>query len=227
MNDSHRRRIERLMRSSAYASAYAADFPEGSKGAQALTELKAAIAEAESHAVSRESSMNVLQQATTGKRDTRKAIRACLRAISDTVYTIALDHPEIKGSFIFRGASVSDRTLLATARSFAANALPLKALFAEYDLNADFFDQFNVSINNFGQQLNKQTTGKGERIAANASLEGALGRGEVALERLDTAVRNKYRNDPAKLAAWESAHRIERAARTKRSGEAPPPPKTS
>jgi hypothetical protein len=227
MNDSHRRRIERLTRSSAYASAYATDFPEGSKGAQALAELKAAIAEAESHAVSRESSVNVLQQATTGRRDAREAIRACLRAISDTAHTIALDHPELKGSFVFKGASVSDRTLLATAQAFAANVSPIKALFAEYDLNAVFFDQFNVNINNFGQQLNKQTTGKGERIAANASLEGALGRGEAALERLDTAVRNKYRNDPAKLAAWESARRIERAARTKRSGGAPPTPKTS
>ena len=30
---------------------------------------------------------------------------------------------------------------------------------------------------------------------------------------MDTAVRNKYRDDPAKLAAWESARRLERAPR--------------
>jgi hypothetical protein len=227
MNDSHRRRIERLMRSEANATANAADFPEGSKGALALTDLRAFIAEAQAHAVSRESSVSALQQATIGRGDAREAVRASMRIISDTVHTISLDHPEFKGSFVFKGASVSDRTLLATAQSFALMALPLRALFNEYDLNADFFSGFDAEINSLEQQLNKQTSDKGERISANASLENALRNGEIALERLDTAVRNKYRNDPVKLAAWESARHLERAARTKRSGETPPTPKTS
>lgn len=216
MNDFHRRRIEHLVRSSAYVKANAADFPEGSKGAQALAELEAAIAEAESYAVSRETSVNSLKQATTAKGDVREAIHAGLRTISDTMRTIALDHPEHKGSFVFKGTSVSDRTLLTMAQSVATAAQPLKTLFNEYDLNAEFFGQFNGNIDNFAQQLTKQTAGKGGRIAANASLEGALRRGEEAFEKLDTAVSNKYRNDPAKLAAWESARRMERAARSRR-----------
>jgi hypothetical protein len=36
---------------------------------------------------------------------------------------------------------------------------------------------------------------------------------------LDPIVRNKYRNNPAKLAVWESASRVERAPRKK---EKPP-----
>jgi hypothetical protein len=216
MNDLHRRRLEHLARSSAYVTANAVDFPEGSKGAQALAELNAAIAEAQSHAVSRETSVHTLQQATAARSDMRQAIRAGLRTINDTMRTIALDHPEHKGSFVFKGESVSDRTLLSTAQSCANSAQSFKALFNEYDLGAEFFDEFNDNISKFGQQMDKQTAGKGGRIAANASLESALRRGEEAFEKLDTAVRNKYRNDPAKLAAWESARRMERAARSRR-----------
>lgn len=222
MNDLHRRRLERLIRSEAEASANAVDFPEGSKGALALAELRAAIAETQTHAVSRETSVSALQQATIGRKDAREAVRASMRIISDTARTIGLDHPEIKGIFVFKGSSVSDRTLLATAQSFAARAQSFKALFGEYDLNADFFSGFDAEITDLEKQLGKQTVGKGERISANASLETALRKGEMALERLDTAARNKYRGNPAKLAAWESARRLERAARARRNGGSTP-----
>lgn len=220
MNDSHRRRFERLARTSGHFQAGAVDFPEGSRGALALTELRAAIAEAEAHAVSRESSINSLQQATLGRQDEREAIRAYLRAMSDTTHTIGLEHPEFKGTFVFKGASVSDRTLLTTARAFATGSQPHRALFNEYDLGTEFFNRFDAHINRFEQQLSRQAAGRGERIEANASLEAALRRAEAALEKLDTITRNRYREDPAKLTAWESAHRLERPARAARRGRA-------
>ena len=220
MNDSQRRRLERLRRSAAEASANPAEFSDGSKGAQALAELKAAIVEAESHAVSRETSTNALQQATAGRSEAREVIRAGMRVISDTLRTIGRDHPEAKGVFVFSGGSVSDMNLLMMARSAANAARPLRTLFAEYDLSAEFFDKFDRDTENLEQQLNRQLSGKGERIAANASLEGALRGGEAALERLDTAISNKHRDDNAKLAAWQSARRLERAPRSRRKGGA-------
>jgi hypothetical protein len=227
MNSTQRRRRNRLAGAAAFATAGAADFPETSKGGQAASEILDILAEIDTHATSRESSISALQRDTVVKKDLREAIRAHLRAISDTARTIALDHPDIKGSFQFTGANVGDRTLLATARAFAAAAQPLKARFVEYDMSADFHDKFSADINNFEQHLNRQTADKGERVAANASLDDALNRGEAALERFDTAVRNKYRNDPAKVAAWESARHLERAhARNKRGGETPPTPQT-
>ena len=229
MNNTQRRRRDRLAGAGAFASANAADFPAESKGGKAATEIAGVLAEVEAHSTSRESSRNALQQVTVGKRDTRESIRAHLRAISDTSRIIGLDHPEVKGSFQFNGASIGDRTLLATARAFAAAAAPLKALFIEYDMPADFHDKLTADINSFEQQLDRQTAGKGGRVAANASLEDALRRGEAALERLDTAVQNKYRGDAAKLAAWESARHLERAPRSKRNGNAPQlpqPPQT-
>jgi hypothetical protein len=122
MNNTQRRRRDRLARAAAYVSANAAGFPSGSKGGQAAAEIAGVLAEVETHSTSRESSLSVLHQVTVSKKDLRAVIRARLRAISDTARTIALDHPEIKGSFQFNGANVSDRTLLAIARAVVGAA---------------------------------------------------------------------------------------------------------
>lgn len=50
----------------------------------------------------------------------------CARA-ARAARVIGLEHPEAKGSFRFSGGNVADRTLLASARAFAGEALPLKA----------------------------------------------------------------------------------------------------
>lgn len=217
MNDKNRRRFERLAGSSTFAAAVAPDFANTSKGGQAVADLNARIVEVEALETSRATSTHSQQQATIGKRDGRASLRSQLRALSDTARTIALDHPEVKGSFKFTGASVGDQKLLTAARAVAGEAVALKARFIEYDLPADFLDTLNASIKEFEQHVNNQTAGKGGRVAASAAIEDALRRGEEALERFDTAVRNKYRDNPAKLAAWESASHLERAPRAAKS----------
>jgi len=215
MNNVQRKHVERLARSVAFVSANAADFPQTSKGGLAAADISAILTEIETIETSRVSSMNALQQATSGKNDGRDSLRAQLRAISSTAATIALDHPEIRGIFKFKGSSVSDHMLLATARAFATAAQPLKALFIEYDMPADFLDILNASIAGFEQNNDRKTAGTGARAAANAALEDALRRGESAFRRLDTSVRNKHRDDPAKLATWESGSKLERQHRQK------------
>jgi hypothetical protein len=42
-------------------------------------------------------------------------------------------------------------------------------------------------------------------------------------ERLDPVMENLLRDDPGTLAAWRSAHRVERYSGGKRSEPAPPP----
>lgn len=222
MNSSQRRRFERLPRVGAFIRAHAHDFPEASKGGQAAGRLEAIIAEIEQLDVSRVTSMGSQKQATAAKRDERAALRAQLNAISDTAEVIGLDHPEVKGSFRWPRSNVNDQTLLSTARAFAAAAAPLTALFVEYDMPADFPKKLIKSIDSFERYVGEQTAGTGARVAAGAALEDALERGELELERLDAAVRNKYRVDAAKMAAWASARRLERARRPT-NGEATQP----
>jgi hypothetical protein len=222
MNSTHKRRADRLARTESYGTANEADFPATSKGGQAIAEIRAALAEIETHDAARASSVNALQLASAGKKDAREELRSLLRAISDTAKTIALDHPELKGGFKFKGATTSDRNLLATARAFLSAGQPIKALFIEYEMPADTFDKLSACITTLEQHTDKGTASRGESVEAGASLESAFRRGEEALERFNIVVRNKYRNDPAKLAAWEAARRLEHARRARKSVGTPP-----
>ena len=213
MNDKQRLRFERLSRVRAFMAEHAADFPETGRGGQAAARLNTILAELEALDSSRVASRGEKQQASMGRRDERASLREQLTAISDTADTIGLDHPEAQGVFKWSRAGMSDQTLLATARAFAASAAPLKARFVEYDMPADFLDKLNASIEGFDQHILRQTATTGSSVATTVSLESALKRGDAEVERLDTSVRNKFRDDPARMAAWESARRLERTTR--------------
>lgn len=225
MNDKQRLRYERLARGHSYGAEHAADFPQTGKGAQAHTRLGEAIADADKHDTDSITNQRTRQQNTGHRQAGREALQASLTAISGTADTIALDHPEVRDAFRRPRGKLSDQTLLGTARSFAAAALPLKARFIEYDMPADFLEQLDAHIDSFEEAMSGQTSSAGARVAANAALEDALKRGEQELEKLETAVRNKFRDDPARLAAWESARRLERTPRTRKTtDETPAPP---
>jgi hypothetical protein len=215
MNDRQKRRYERLTRSASFAAERGDSFPANSKGGQALARMNELIEEAAERDTERATNLRTQQQATGSRADGRADLRSQLSAIADTAETIGLDHAEVKGAFARPRAGGNDQSLLSVARSFAAAAAPLKARFVEYDMPADFLERLNTSIDGFEQAIGQQTSGANARVAANASLEDILARAEDELERLDTAIRNKYRNDHATLAAWESARRLEHAPKTK------------
>jgi hypothetical protein len=117
---------------------------------------------------------------------------------------------------------INDQLLMAIARAFASDALPLKASFIEYGMPAGFLEDLTGQIRAFESAVNAQEGGRRESITATAAIEEAIERGMQLVRRLDAIVRNVFRDQPAKLAAWESARHIEHASH--RSKERPPAP---
>ena len=211
MNDSQRRRLERLERAHSFGATRAAELPPAGKAGQALASLGTLIQEITTLDARRTTHGHEARQATGSKRDRRESLRDQLSAISETARVIGLDHPELKDAFPRPRANLNDQALLSLARSFAAAAEAHRARFVEYELPADFVERLTASIEGFDEAAGRQTAGAGARVSASAELEEALGRAEEELARLDAAVRNKLRADAAALAAWESARRLERA----------------
>jgi hypothetical protein len=226
MNDTQRRRFERGSRVDAFMTSNAADFPATGKGGEAAARLKAELARVASLDVAKATAAGTRQRSSTGRRDLRESLRAQVAAVCDTADVIGLDHPEVKGLFPRTRADNSDQTLIAVARSYAETAAPLKARFVEYELASDFVERLKADADGLEGQIGQQTEGTGARVNTNASIEDALGRVDDTVERLEVVVGNKYRDDPARLAAWESATHLERAPRAKRNGETPTPPRT-
>lgn len=224
MNDNQRRRYERASRVDAFMTANAADFPADSKGGAAAARLKTELAALSALDVAKAAGASARQQTSAGRRDLRESLRAQVAAVSDTAHVIGLDHPEVKGLFPRARPDNSDQTLIAVARSFVEAAAPLKARFVEYEMPADFVERMQADADGLEGKIGRQTEGTGARVNTNASIEGRLDLADELVERIGVAVANKYRDDAARLAAWESARRLERAARTRRNGEAPPAP---
>jgi hypothetical protein len=226
VNDKQRRIIERGARSAAFGAANAADFPANSKGAELFARLNTALASLDTLEVAKATSISTRQQGTAGRRDVRESLRAQVAAVGDTAKVIATEHTEMRGMFLYSHTDHSDRTLIATARSFARAAPPFKALFVQYELPLNFIESMEADADTLEQQMALQNEGSGARVTTNAFIGQGLEGVEECVDKLDVIVRNKYRNEPAKLAGWESAHRLERAARSKRSNGTPPTPQT-
>jgi hypothetical protein len=90
------------------------------------------------------------------------------------------------------------------------------------------FQNLEANITAYEAALTDQHTAKEERVTAAASIDAAVERGMDALRQLDVIVRNKLRDNPAALAAWLSARRIERPTRRNHNGNnnTPPAPQT-
>jgi len=218
MNDKQRRIIERGARASAFGTANAADFPANSRGGELFAKLSAELANLDTLEVVKATSMSTRQQGSAGRRDVREALRAQVAAVSETARVIATEHAEMKGKFQYSHTDRSDRSLIAVAHSFAEAAPPFKSMFVTYELPADFIECMNADATALEQQMSLQTQGVGARVTTNASITQGLERIDDCVDKLDVIARNKYRDDPAILAAWESARRLERAARSKRNG---------
>lgn len=211
MNDRQRRRFERLARSRDVAATHSDAFPANSVGGKALANISSKLAEIETLDAARSTGERNYQHGTSIKRDKREALRKLLAAMSETAATMALDFPEYKDRFRRPTSNFNDQNILTTARSFHTEATPDKARFIEYNMPADFLEKLNELIEDFEGAVNQQNVGKGGRRANSVAIDAALDAGEKDLERLDTAMRNRFADDPATLAAWESARRLQSA----------------
>ena len=153
----------------------------------------------------------------------RGELRELVQIVFDTANTVALDRPDVKGIFSLSDADRSDRMLIATARNFADALAPLGNLFVEYNLPSTTGNDLRSKADSLEHYISLQTEGLGGRVNANSSVEATIRNLSELVERLDTIVRNKYRGDTAKLAAWEHARRVESAPRSNDTATNTPP----
>lgn len=223
MNDKQRRRNERGQRVDVYMDAQTEDFPANGKGGVQAARLKELLAQAVTLDVERAANARKRQQGTEGRDGARTALRRMVKTVWDTHKTIARDLPNTKGLFESPSKIKNDQSLVTAARTYADTAAPLAGLFTEYDLPPTFFADLRSKADLFETYTTLQNAGVGAGVDTGAALEETLRQMDEVVERLDTLVTNKYHDNPAKLAAWESARRVERSPRSKPKDDDDPP----
>jgi len=201
---------------------HAAEFPPASLGGEQFAVVGQVVEELTRQATAQSSSAGAARQGSANKASAREDLREDLQAIARTARAMSLDVPGLEDKFRMP-RSGSDQALITTARAFAADALPLKAEFIRHEMPANFLEDLNSDIEKFELAVNSQNTGQEARVAATAAIDASIERGLNALQRLDAVVRNKFRGDPAKLAAWERAKHTQRVQRAKPEQPSPEP----
>lgn len=215
MNDRQRKRLARGQRVDVYMDAAAEDFPLNSKGGSQAARLKELLAQVRELDVARTAGAGKRRQGTEGRAAARITLRKLLKNVSDTSNTIAIDHAEIRGLFESPSKIKNDQALVTTARAYADAAAAHAALFAEYGLTADFFNDIRAKADALENYTTLQVEALGDRMDTIASVEETLRELDAVVERLDTHITNKYREGSPRLTAWHSAQRIESAPRSK------------
>lgn len=215
MNDLETRRYEMFVRVRDFGTTHAASFPATTLGGEQYAVVGAAVEDLTRAAASQSSGVGSAQHATASRSVARAGLHEDLQAITQTARAMALDDPGLENKFRMP-RSGSDSSLLTAARAFALDAVPLKADFIKHELPVTFLADLQTAINDFEHAVGSQNANRETHVSATVSIDSTIERGMNAVRRLDAIVRNKFRDDPATLAAWESARHVERATRTVR-----------
>lgn len=221
MKDTEIRKFERLMRVRDYGAAHASSFPATSLGGQKFAAVSVVVSELETHGATQSSGKGAAHASTNAKRAARQDLRRKMAAIRDTSLALEETIPGVSSNFRLPRTN-GDQALISSARAFLTAATPIKSEFLQREMPANFLEDLTAAIALFESRVNEKNAHTEKRIAATAAINAALARGAKLVRELDAIVKNKFRGNAAKLAAWRSASHIVR--QPKRSAASPPTP---
>lgn len=217
MNDSDRRRYEMLVRVKQFGIDNAADFT--GIATTKFAEVGSKVDETEAKSAAQQAKFGESAQQFEVKDTARENLRDEMSAIARTARSMEYSFDGVSEQFRFQ-RNLSDETLLARARAFATEAVANKADFIAYGLPATFIADLTAAADAFEATFASAASATAEQVAATAETAALIREGMIAKRVLDGIVRNRYAEEPGKLAAWISASHVEKAPKS----PAPPPP---
>lgn len=222
MTDLEKRTLEMFRRVRNFGTTHEGAFPADSLARELFDNIGNIVKDLERLAAEQSSGRAAVRQHTAGKAAARAALLKILTIISRTARVMALTMPALEGKFQLP-SRMNDQALLDTARAFLADAQPFKAAFLRFEVPEHIFQDLETQTAAFQAALVGQYEAGESSLTAATSFDEGIERGTNYLRQLDAVVRNKLRNDPVGLAAWERARRLERA-RHRSNNDAPPEP---
>ncbi|HEY0379874.1 MAG TPA: hypothetical protein VGC87_23355 [Pyrinomonadaceae bacterium] len=220
MNDSQTKSYEMMARVESFGAERVADFSISSLAGEKFAAVGSVIDELEQHGTAQSAGGSAARTSTGAKRAARAELRRQMTAVSETARVMESAQPGVTASFRTPNTN-GDQALLNAARAFVGAATPLKNEFVRRELPATFLEDLDAAVNAFENALSSQTQNTERRVTATAAIEALIERGRQLVRELDAIVRNKYRNDRATLAAWESASHVEKLPRKKKAPGSP------
>lgn len=189
-----------------------ADIPAGSVAAAAAADLQTQYDVVISESAEQSGFEGESKQGTAIRAVARRNIQDYLSTLARTAKSIARQNPGFDKNYPTVSA-MDDTELLNTARAVEPKAIEDQAAFIARGLTIEFLETIDNYIEDFDNSQDTSNAAAGERGASVADKNQAFKKGLDDVDILGDFIRNFYRNQPAKLAAWKIASHIERSAK--------------
>lgn len=218
MNNRDRNRCYMFNKVRQFGADNAADFPTGSIGAAQFMIITNVLIRVDELATKQTGGMGEVRLSYVSKDTARENLRESVTDISRTAKAMEYEFAGISEQFrLARGSN--DQKLIATAKAFLTAINSHQTDFIRYGLNADFVDELSENITAFEGTLSAPTSARGTHVEATAEIGEKIRQGMQAVRILDTVVKNVYRHNVGKLAAWTTASNVETTARNRDATE--------
>ena len=209
-----KREKETIVKADDFLQENSADFASNAVATAKIAALKAKRNEIEAEEESKISSGGGARQNYGIARDADDALHDAMQDVANFAASMTDEIPALEEKFRMPRSS-SRRNKIAVARSFAANAPEYKAAFIAQGLDADFIEDLVTRANTLEQVLAAAVSETAKRIGATNKQPLLVKDANKIIKSLDPIVRKVYRNDPAKLAAWNFASHVQRDEKPK------------
>jgi hypothetical protein len=212
MNERDIKQKERFIRSVAFKDDNLAVISTSEKGLEVFVDIAAAIAAIETE------SANQLKGATTSikenstKQTAREHLRTILQMFSRTANIIDYEIPNFSKDFVYP-KNRTDQELLTSAKVTVPKATANKQIFIRYGVPAEIIADLEAEIADFEATVPAAASAAGTKVTATSQLNEVVKKGVIGMRIADAIIKNLFRDNPSKLAAWAAASHLERAAK--------------
>jgi hypothetical protein len=215
MNERDIKQKERFIRAVAFKDDNAAVISASEKGVEVFADIAAAIAALETESANQLKGSTDSKKEHSTKNTAREHLREYLQTISRTANVVDYELPNFSKEFVFP-KNRTDQELLTSARVTLPKVVAGKQTFIKYGLDAEIISELEAEINAFEATLSKSASAAGMKVTATSEISKAVKKGSIGMRIADAIIKNLFRDNPAKLAAWTTASHLERAAKRKK-----------
>jgi hypothetical protein len=215
MNERDIKQNERFIRVVAFKDDNAAVISTSERAIECFADIAAAIAALETESANQLKGSTDSKKENSTKNTAREHLREYLQTISRTANAVDYELPNFSKEFVFP-KNRTDQELLTSARVTLPKVVANKQTFIKYGLDAEIISELEAEINAFEATLSKSASAAGMKVTATSEINEAVKKGSIGLRVADAIIKNLFRDNPSKLAAWTAASHLERAAKRKK-----------
>ena len=147
---------------------------------------------------------------TITRRQMADELRADMRAVNQMAKGLPkAEFPGVRELFLMP-RSGSYEALIARANAFLDKIGPIKSVFVDRGLPADFDEQLADKLAAVDTASGTRDSARSQRVGGTAGLDAKADDALAVVREMDPILSFQYRNDPALLASWKSACHVDR-----------------